>query len=184
MLNTFLIAIGLAMDAFAVSISSGIPLKKSSISYYLTFGLVFGVFQFIMPIFGYYGSQFFSYRFAKYADILSFTLLFIIGAKMLFESLSQNEYEEKHSSASETIPLTNILMLGIATSIDAFAVGIVFQINNEKILLSSVIIGIVAFSFSFVGVYLGKKIGNLVGNKAEILGGVILIFLSFKFLLT
>ncbi len=180
MLSYLFIAIGLAMDAFAVSISSGITLKKSGLKIYLLFGAVFGFFQFIMPIIGYTGSEAFSSYFSKYTDIISFGLLFFIGGKMLYESF-KNDEEEKHDS--DIISIKNMVMLGIATSIDALAVGIVIQINNEPLLLNSIIIGVVAFLFSAVGVYLGKKVGDVIGSKAEILGGVILIFLAFKFLL-
>ncbi len=181
MLSFLLIAIGLAMDAFAVSISSGISLKKSSIKTYLYFGAVFGFFQFLMPIIGYYGSQSFSTYFSNYTNIVSFILLFFIGAKMLYESLKGDDDEENNDS--NILTFKNMCMLGIATSIDALAVGIVIQINNEPLLLNCIIIGVVAFLFSAVGVYIGKKVGNLVGSKAEILGGCILIFLAFKFLL-
>lgn len=177
MLNTIFIAIGLAMDAFAVSISSGIALKKPTLSYYLIFGTVFGFFQFIMPFFGFYGSKIFSNHFANYTNIISFVLLFAIGAKMIFEALSDNDDKN-----SEIITLWKMVGLGIATSIDALAVGIIFGINNSPILINSIIIGIVAFCFSFVGVYLGKKIGNFIGNKAEVFGGTILILLAINFL--
>ncbi len=180
MLSFLFIAIGLAMDAFAVSISSGISLKKSSVKTYLYFGSVFGIFQFIMPIIGYYGSQSFSTYFSNYTNIVSFILLFFIGGKMLFESLHDDDSDDDDNNI---LTFKNMCMLGIATSIDALAVGIVIQINNEPLLTNCIIIGIVAFLFSFIGVYIGKKVGNLVGSKAEILGGCILIFLAFKFLL-
>lgn len=180
MINTVLIAIGLAMDAFAVSISSGISLKKPTLSYYLTFGFVFGFFQFIMPFLGFYGSKIFNNSFANYTNIVSFALLFIIGAKMLFESLTNSD--DDSSEKEEVITFAKMIVLGIATSIDALAVGIVFGINNSPILINSIIIGIIAFCFSFVGVYIGKKAGNIIGKKSEILGGVILIFLAFNFL--
>ncbi len=182
MFNILLIAIGLAMDAFAVSLSSGIALKKSGFKQYFTFGAVFGFFQFIMPIFGFYGSSFFSGYFSKYTDIISFVLLFFIGSKMLFEALKGDNDEDERND-NDIINFKNMCIMGIATSIDALAVGILIQINNSPILINSVIIGLTAFIFSFFGIFLGKKIGTIVGNKAEILGGVILIFLALKFLL-
>ncbi len=184
MLNSLLIAVGLAMDAFAVSISSGISLKKHNLKIYLTFGLVFGFFQTIMPILGYYGSMSFSQYFSEYTNIISFVLLIFIGGKMLYESLKGDDDEnEVEKSDSEILNIKNMVLLGIATSIDALAVGILIQINNQSLLKNCIIIGIVAFLFSFVGVIIGKKVGDMVGSKAEILGGVILIFLAFKFLL-
>lgn len=183
MFGTILIAIGLAMDAFAVSISSGITLKNTNIKDYLYFGAVFGFFQTIMPIIGFYGSQQFSHFFSGYADILSFILLFFIGAKMLMEALKSEDVEELLDK-SDILSIKNMTLLGIATSIDALAVGIVIQVNNQPLFSSAIIIGVVAFLFSFIGVYLGKKIGDIVGKKAEILGGVILIILAFKFLIS
>lgn len=182
MLNTLFIAVGLAMDAFAVATTSGMALKKSNLKTYLTFGLYFGFFQSIMPIIGYYGSGLFADYFAEYTPIISFVLLFFIGSKMLYEAIKGGD-EEKASSDEDILKPSNLIMLGIATSIDALAVGVLFQINGENIYINSLIIGLVAFIFSSVGVYLGKKVGNLFGNKSEILGGVILIFLGFKFLL-
>ncbi len=181
MLSFLLIAIGLAMDAFAVSISSGITLKKSGAKIYLLFGLVFGLFQFIMPIIGYFGSRTFSSYFSQYTSIISFALLFFIGGKMLMEALKKDEEE---TNDSDILSIKNMIMLGIATSIDALAVGIVIELNNEPLLLNCIIIGVVAFLFSAVGVYIGKKVGDIIGSKAEILGGVILIFLAFKFLIS
>ncbi len=182
MINTLLIAIGLAMDAFAVSISSGISLKKSNFRIYFTFGLVFGLFQFIMPIFGYFGSKTFSQYFVNYTNYVSFGLLLFIGGKMLYEAIKSDDEDEKNDT--DILNIKNMVMLGIATSIDALAVGIVIEINRQPILFNSVIIGLVAFLFSFFGVIIGKKVGDLVGNKAEMLGGVILVFLAFKFLLS
>lgn len=183
MLNTFLIAIGLAMDAFAVSVSSGVSLKKTNLKTYLYFGIYFGFFQFIMPIIGYYGSGFFSDYFQTYTSYISFALLLFVGGKMLYEAVHPDENADETTSDEKILKPSNMIMLSIATSIDALVVGILFQINGEPILTGSIIIGVVAAVFSAVGVYIGKKVGNLFGNKAEILGGVILIALAFKALL-
>lgn len=185
MLSNLLIAIGLAMDAFAVSISSGMQLKKTDIKTYITFGLYFGIFQFIMPILGYFGSVSFSEILETYSPLVSFCLLFPIGAKMLYEALkSKDETKENQKNDNDILNPKNMIMLAVATSIDAFAAGVLFQANKSDIISGSIIIGVVAFVFSAVGVYLGKKTGNLFGNKAEILGGCILILLSFKFLMS
>lgn len=181
MFNILFIAVGLAMDAFSVSITSGITLKKVNLKHYLLFGTVFGAFQFIMPILGYYGAIIFSNSFSKYSNLLSFLILFLIGLKMIYEAVSNKDNDEK--SEDELIKFKNMCFLGIATSIDALAIGVMFQINNSPIFLNSVIIGLCAFIFSFSGVYLGKKVGNLIGNNAEILGGLILIFLGINFIM-
>lgn len=194
MLNTFFIAIGLAMDAFAVSISSGVSLKKTNLKTYLYFGLYFGFFQFIMPIIGYYCSGLFSSYFQTYTSYISFGLLMFVGGKMLYEALhnddenedkdeNENKEENENIADGKILKASNMIMLSVATSIDALVVGILFQINGEPILIGSIIIGVVAAVFSAFGVYIGKKVGNLFGNKAEILGGVILIALAFKALL-
>ncbi len=182
MLNIFLIAIGLAMDAFAVSISSGVSFKKITPSIFFKFGLFFGFFQFLMPILGYIGATFFSYKLILFNNFISFTLLLIVGGKMLYEALNQN-HENQLKDPMSILNLNNMLMLAIATSIDALAVGVVLAFNDTNIFVASIIIGIIAFILSITGVILGSKIGDILGSKAEILGGTILIFLAFKFLI-
>ena len=178
LISIFLIAIALAMDAFSVSLTKGFTQKhltKAQIFYY---GLFFGGFQFIMPILGYFCGSAISNIIESLASIIGFILLLIIGLNMIRESLSGDDEE-----ITDNFSFKEVTLLAIATSIDAFAVGITFALLNEPLLISSAIIGIVAFAFSIVGIFIGKKIGNYFGDKFQILGGAILILIGIKILL-
>lgn len=180
-LEIFFIAISLAMDAFAVSISNGLMLENIKIKYAVKFGIFFGGFQFIMPIIGYYLTNLLGDKILKFDHWIAFILLTTIGLKMIFETFKNEEnnmYDNKNILA-----IKNLTILAIATSIDALAVGVSFSVIKVNIFNSSLIIGIVAFIFSFLGVIIGKKIGNLLSKNAERIGGLILIFIGFKILI-
>ena len=176
-ISTILIAIALAMDAFSVSLTKGFTQKHLNLKQILTYALFFGFFQFIMPILGYYCGEVISKFIASIASIIGFILLLAIGLNMIRESLGDDDEITDEFSFSE------VTLLAIATSIDAFAVGLTYAILNESILLPSVIIGIVAFLFTLIGIFLGKKIGNYFGGRFQIFGGVILILIGIKILL-
>jgi len=180
--STVLIAVGLAMDAFAVSIVSGIALKSPRLSHAAIFGLFFGVFQFIMPVIGWYLGSYFAEYIEKYAHWVAFLLLALIGVKMIAGSLEKDEDKRGRDDVS-VINFKNMTLLAIATSIDALAVGISFAVINTNIWLASAIIGAVAFTFSFVGVILGKKLGAIVGKSMETIGGGILVIIGLKILI-
>ena len=174
-----LIGIGLSMDAFSVSICKGLTTKRFSWKMALTCGLWFGLFQALMPLVGYFlGEQFEEYITAV-DHWIAFGLLFLIGANMIREAVWGNE-DHEHNGALD--PKT-MLLLAIATSIDALAVGISFACIQVKIWSSILIIGVTTFLFSILGV----KIGNLFGSKFEksagIVGGIILILIGLKILL-
>ena len=158
-ISTLLIAIALAMDAFSVSLTKGFTLKKITKSQVLWFAIFFGGFQF--------------------APWIAFILLLLIGSNMIRESFSNDEDEE----SSDKFSFKELTLLAIATSIDAFAVGITYAVLKTDILIPIIMIGVTAFIFTIIGLYLGKKIGNYFGDKFEILGGVILILLGVKILL-
>ncbi len=171
------ISVGLAMDAFAVSLSEGIALKRQSIKYGLTVGILFGLFQAFMPLLGWYAGSLFSEFISKYSSIVSFILLFGIGCKMLYEAYD-NDLCEKEGICKLS---RDLIMLGVATSIDALAIGFSFSLlQNINIFKSITVIGLITFIISFSGVYLGSKIGKHVNAKAEYLGGAILIIIAFK----
>ena len=177
-ISTFLIAIALAMDAFSVSMTKGFTQKHLTNSQILYYGLFFGGFQFFMPILGYFCGNVIAGIVESLAPIIGFILLLAIGLNMIRESLSGDDEEiTDHFSFKE------VTLLAIATSIDAFAVGITIALLKEPILISSLVIGIVAFLFSIIGVFIGKKLGNYVGDKFQILGGIILILIGIKILL-
>lgn len=180
------IAIGLAMDALAVSVSNGITLKKIKVKYALKFGLFFGVFQFIMPIIGWFCAKNFKNAIENFDHWVAFILLLIIGGKMFLESFKTEK--ENVTNNKNILSFYNMTILAIATSIDALAIGVSFAfLNNSQEMLdiwqSSAIIGIVAFTMSYAGVYLGKKIGGLIEKNAERTGGVILIGIGVKILI-
>lgn len=185
-ITLLLTSLGLAADAFSVALSSGIFIKDFKLSYALKIGLFFGVFQFLMPCIGWLSGSGFSDIIGRFAPWIAFILLGFIGAKMIWEAFSEKEQEICG-------PLNNKLLtlLAIATSIDALAVGITFAAMDfgfaaggigAAAVPSSLVIGVVAFAMSTVGVYIGHKSGNLFGNKAEIAGGLVLIAIGIKIL--
>ena len=177
-LSIFLISIALAMDAFSVSMTKGFTQKHLSKSQILFYGIFFGGFQALMPILGYFCGNVISSIVESLASVIGFILLLAIGLNMIRESLSGDDEE-----ITDNFSFKEVTLLAIATSIDAFAVGITLALLNDPILISALIIGIVAFLFSIVGVFLGRKLGDYIGDKFQILGGVILILIGIKILL-
>ena len=175
--SMFFLAVGLAMDAFSVSITRGMILK-CNFKYAFTIALFFGVFQALMPVAGWLAGEQLAVVVEVWAPWIAFILLLLIGGKMIYEGLL-----EKDDDVCQLFSLKDILVLSIATSIDAFAVGVTFAFLNTPILLPILIIGLVTFILSFFGVYLGKRVGHLFGNKIEILGGFILVGIGLKILL-
>lgn len=178
LISAFLIAVALAMDAFSVSLTKGFTQKHLTKPQILYYGLFFGFFQFMMPVLGYYCVSTISSIIESFASIIGFVLLLAIGLNMIRESLSSNDDE-----ITDEFSLREVTLLAIATSIDAFAVGITFALLNDPLWISSIIIGVVAFAFSIAGIFIGKKLGDYFGDKFQILGGVILILIGIKILL-
>ena len=131
-----------------------------------------------MPIFGYVCGSVIASIVESLAPIVGFILLLAIGLNMIRESLSGDDEE-----ITDNFSFKEVTLLAIATSIDAFAVGITIALLKDPLLISSIIIGVVAFAFSIIGIYIGKKLGDYVGDKFQILGGVILILIGIKILL-
>ena len=177
-ISTLLVAVALAMDAFSVSMTKGFTQKDLTKSQILYYGLFFGGFQAFMPIIGYFCGNVIASIVTSLAPIIGFILLVAIGANMIRESLGSDDEQ-----LNDYFSFREVTLLAIATSIDAFAVGITIALLNDPILISAAIIGIVAFAFSIAGIYIGKKIGNYVGDKFQIVGGVILILIGIKILL-
>ncbi len=174
-----LIGIGLSMDAFSVSICKGLTTKEFSWKMALTCGLWFGFFQALMPLIGYFlGSQFEQYITAV-DHWIAFGLLFLIGANMIREALSKKD----KVSADSTLDFKTMLLLAIATSIDALAVGVSFACIQVKIWSAVLIIGLTTFVFSIVGVKIGNVFGSKFEKGAEVIGGIILILIGLKILL-
>lgn len=182
LISVFLIAISLAMDAFAVSVSNGIAFKSFKKRDSLKVALFFGVFQFIMPIIGYMLASGFEDVIKSFDHWIAFILLGVIGVNMILEGQKCNN--EENESVCEILDNKKIILQAIATSIDALAVGISFAvIKDDKIFLNSLIIGLTAFVLSYIGGIFGKKIGNVFQRSANNIGGIILICIGIKILI-
>ncbi|MGN0709342.1 MAG: manganese efflux pump MntP family protein, partial [Anaerovoracaceae bacterium] len=164
-----ILAVGVSMDAFAVSIAKGLTLKKRSVKYGVTAGLWFGGFQFLMPVIGYYLGSYFAAKITKYDHWIAFILLAIIGGNMIREALSEEE------SSNDDFSVKTMFIMAVATSIDALAIGVSFAFLRVNIWTSSIFIGITTFLFSVAGIELGRVIGEKFESKAKFTGGVILI---------
>ncbi|MBR5134630.1 MAG: manganese efflux pump [Clostridia bacterium] len=179
-----LIAVGLSMDAFAVAVCKGLNMRRLSISQMLLIALFFGGFQALMPLVGWFvGSQFASFI-EGFDHWVAFGLLAFLGGKMLFEAIKGDDEDECCSCQGEKVKLSELTLLAVATSIDALAVGITFALlPDTNITLSVILIGVVTFVLSAVGVIIGNKCSARFEKKAEIAGGAILILLGVKILL-
>ena len=178
-IEIIIIGIGLAMDAFAVSISSGASIKKMKLKHAFVIAAFFGGFQAIMPIIGWSGGIWFHSYIESFAHWIAFTLLLLIGLKMIHDSVKTDSEEQKEEINPQNIYL--LFTLAIATSIDALAVGVTFSCLTYNIWEASAIIGIVTFIISLTGALLGKKIGHHFGeSKVEVVGGLILIGIGVK----
>ena len=179
LVTLFLLAVGLSMDAFAVSICKGLAMKKISFKQVAIVGFWFGGFQALMPTLGFLlGTTFASFVNAV-ADWIAFALA-LIGGNMIKESLSKEE-----EKADDSLSFKTMLLLAIATSIDAFAVGVSFAFMNigSLIVPAVLFIGVITFTLSMIGVKVGNVFGTKYKAKAEFAGGVILILLGVKILL-
>lgn len=179
-IEAIFLGIGLAMDAFSVSVSDGIMLGRARLSQAGKIALFFGAFQFIMPVLGYIAGSTFAGIIEAFDHWVAFVLLAFIGGKMIFEAFSGDKENE---SLSDPLGLKTLFILAVATSIDALAVGVTFATIAAPVLISSAIIGVVTFIISASGVMLGSKFGDLFGNKAEIAGGAILVLIGAKILI-
>ena len=174
----FILAIGLSMDAFAVSVCKGLAMPKCTFKKAAIVGLWFGGFQALMPAIGYILGAQFQEAIASIDHWIAFVLLALIGGNMIHEALDNDEEE-----ADASLDVKTMFLLAVATSIDALAIGITFAFLKVSIIPAVCFIGIVTFIISFAGVKIGNVFGARYKNKAEIVGGVILILLGMKILL-
>ena len=175
--SIFFIAVGLAMDAFSVSITKGLVMK-SNVKHALIIALFFGVFQALMPVAGWISGIQLEAFVSFAAPWIALILLSIIGIKMIYEGIFDDNNDKEDSFS-----LKEIFVLAIATSIDAFLVGVTFAFLKTPIVEPVVIIGFVTFILSFIGFYIGKGAGHLFEHKIEIVGGLILIGIGLKIFL-
>ncbi len=179
LITIIIIALGLSMDAFAVSIVSGAAYKQLKIKHALRIALFFGGFQAIMPLIGYLAGLSIKTYITPYDHWVAFGLLSAVGGKMIYESF-------KIKSAEENLNPSNILILlvlSLATSIDALAIGITLSFLRVSLATAVSIIGLVTFVLSYLGVFIGKRFGHFFENKIEAIGGLILIGLGLKILI-
>jgi len=179
-LEIILIAIGLSMDAFAVSIMLGLSVKKLTFKEFLIPGLFFGFFQGLMPLIGYYAGAMFAEKIQGFDHWIAFILLGIIGGNMIKDSFSKDNEEKKEHNQFAFI---HMLLLAIATSIDALAVGVTFAFFEINIFIAIAIIGFTTFCISMGGVKIGNIFGIKFKSKAELAGGIILAALGIKILI-
>lgn len=178
LIELFLIAVGLSMDAFAVSVCKGLAMPKCTFKKAAIVGLWFGGFQALMPAIGYVLGAQFQEAIASIDHWIAFVLLALIGRNMIHEALDNDEEE-----ADASLNVKTMFLLAVATSIDALAIGITFAFLKVNIIPAVCFIGIVTFIISFAGVKIGNVFGARYKNKAEIVGGIILILLGLKILL-
>jgi manganese efflux pump family protein len=175
------IGIGLAMDTFAVSIATGGVYRQLHIKHALRMALFFGGFQALMPLLGWFAGEKLSVYISSYDHWVAFSLLAFIGGKMIYEAFEIEDVESKPQDPSN---LAVLLTLSIATSIDALVVGITLTLVTTSIFEAVLTIGLITFIISYIGWHLGKRAGHLFENKIEILGGLILIGIGIKILLS
>lgn len=185
-ISIFMTGVGLSMDAFAVSLAKGICLKEDELKYSLRVSLFFGGFQALMPLLGWWVGRYFESYIKSFDHWIAFILLSIIGGKMLIEAIKGLKSSEDDNIPTECerdeFSYKKLTVLAIATSIDALAVGVSFAFLSVSIIPSITIIGITTFILSFFAVFLGKKLGEYMQSYAEIIGGIILIFIGAKIL--
>lgn len=178
MIEVIILALALSMDAFAVSIGLGAKHSNKGLALGLMAGIYFGVFQGIMPLLGYAGGKGVFAWIDVYAPWVAFILLVLIGAKMIFESRSEGIEEDIRKITHRVM-----LVLALATSVDALAAGFSLTLLNVNAFYACFIIGLTTFGFSWLGVLVGAKTGTWLESKAELLGGIVLILIGFKILL-
>lgn len=176
-LDLFILAVGLSMDAFAVSVCKGLSLGKIKPKHMCIAGAWFGGFQALMPLIGYFLGSFFAEMIEKYDHWVAFVLLALIGGNMIKESFDKDE------KVDSSMDVKSMLLLAIATSIDALAVGVTFAFLQVQIVPAASFIGVITFIFSAVGVKIGSLFGTKYKSKAELFGGIVLVLIGIKILL-
>lgn len=173
------IAVGLAMDAFAVSVVTGSVYKELHVKHALRMALFFGGFQAVMPVIGFLAGLSVKDYITEIDHWVAFGLLAFVGGKMIYEAFRIESAEKNHDPSNLLI----LLALSVATSIDALAVGITLSLLTSAIALAVTLIGLITFGLSFTGVYLGKRFGHFFESRIEVVGGLILIAIGIKILI-
>lgn len=179
-LDLFITAIALSMDAFAVAIGKGLSVGRIRPKHWLITGAYFGGFQALMPLIGFLLASTFARYIQTFDHWIAFLLMAIIGGNMVKEALSK---EEEDDALNDSFTFKTMLPLAIATSIDALAAGVSFAVTGADIGFAVLFIGVITFLFSAVGVKIGNVFGTKYKSKAEIVGGLILILMGLKILI-
>ena len=180
LIELFILAVGLSMDAFAVAICAGLTMPKATLKKALIVGLYFGLFQAGMPLIGYFAGSLFADKITAYDHWIAFALLCFLGGKMIWESFKKEEASGEEQEAS--LGPKKMLPLAIATSIDALAVGVSFAFLRVSIIPAVSFIGVTTLSISMAGVKIGNVFGKRYKAKAELVGGIILVLIGVKIL--
>lgn len=175
-IELLLTAVALSMDAMAVSITNGLTIRNLSIKHALKTGLYFGLFQAIMPLIGYLAGSSVRDMIVSVDHWVTFILLALIGGKMIWDTL----YESGDEAVEDPTNTRTLLIMAVATSIDALAVGIGFALTNVNIIAAATCIGVVTFALCTLGVMLGKKLGDAFKKYAQLAGGVVLCLIGLK----
>lgn len=183
-LELILVGIGLSMDAATVSMTNGMVYKNIRKDQTLAMPILFGLFQGIMPLLGFFAGGLFADFISSYANILVFLILGFIGGKMLFDAFKNSKEEEISVDTNHAVLTYKLLFIqAIATSIDAFAVGVGFNAIGIEIYSASIIIALTTALCTLISIFIGKKFGDLFESKSQIIGGIILIIIAIKALI-
>lgn len=190
LLEIFMLGVALATDAFSVTISNTFAFDDHRFSRLMRMPLFFGLFQFGMPLAGYFVGGIAAELIEKYAGMVSLVILGFIGSNMLYsgykalkEDASEEDEEEAQQGAQQsatTLSFGKLLFQAVATAIDAFAVGVSFRAHNVDILVASALFGIITAILCTIALFIGKKLGSLLGDRAEMVGGIVLILIGLK----
>ncbi|MBC7333674.1 MAG: manganese efflux pump [Actinobacteria bacterium] len=183
MINLLMISVSLAMDCLSVSIAGGATTPRPKIYNALKVGLSFGAFQAAMPLIGWSIGLNLRVLIENIDHWIAFLLLSAIGIKMLYEAFKKTSKNNNKKNKTNITKMPTLFILSLATSIDSLVVGVSISILNMPIYLSILMIGLFAFSFSIFGYFIGHRIGKIIGNKSEIIGGIILIGIGAKILI-
>ncbi len=178
-IELFLLGVALAMDAFAVSVCKGMIMQKPKIKNAALIALFFGGFQALMPFIGWILGRQFESVIKAYDHWIAFLLLVFLGGKMIYDACKKDGKEEKYK---ESVDIKELVLLAVATSIDALAVGVTLAFLDVSLAEAVSVIGVTTFIITFCGVYIGAKTGELLKDKAQILGGTVLIIIGIKIL--
>jgi len=177
-ISIILIAIGLSMDSFAVSVTNGLTIRDLNVKRIITISFSLAIFQALMPLIGWFAGIGIEKYIKEFDHWIAFLLLSFIGVKMIYEGLKKKDIEK-----DTELKILVLIGQSFATSIDAFAVGISFAFLNLSIITPVLIIGLITFIVSIIGLQLGKYFGKRIRKSAEIIGGIVLLGIGFKILI-